>query len=110
MAILDTLGDGAAPYVISFTAQTDVWDGLTSSGGQGTGRERRLKLTGIRWVGNGAATDHCVVTNRAGHTIWEAYAGAAQYVVESKIFKELTYIDYIAFTTLTSGTVYFYYE
>ncbi len=113
MAVSDTLADGAGPYLITMTALNDVWDGQTASGGSAA-NERRIKLTGIRWVGTSvAATDRCVIQNRAGHTIWDSYHGTAAgvgFTVESKIFKELTYVDYLKVSTLGSGTVYFYYE
>jgi len=103
MAVTDVTSNPG--NVVVLTAQGDSW----SAPG-----DRRFKITGIRWVGVAvAATDHLVIQNAASKTVYEDYcncAAGASYGRESKVFKEFTYWSSFTISTLSSGTVYIYYE
>jgi hypothetical protein len=76
--------------------------------------DRRIHITGVRWVGTAvAATDHLVIQNGSSQTVFEDYAMAAAgatYSRESKVFRDCTYWSTFSVPTMSSGTLYVYYD
>ena len=68
-------------------------------------------LQGIYWDNGtgGAADDHCVVTDAAGHVIFHAHAAAKDYATGQAFPKGLV-VRGIVVPTLTHGTVVLYWE
>jgi hypothetical protein len=69
----------------------------------------QITVDRILWVGNGVASDLCVVKDNSGRIIFSAIAGNAQYNIEEK-FDHPTPLNGLNVTTISSGTVIVYYR
>jgi hypothetical protein len=84
---------GAGTNVYHCTAAADTIDGV-------------FVLASVRWVGGGAAGDQCILTDGSGNVLFSAQANGANFT-DGWVFKT-KWVNGLAFSALTSGTVDIY--